>query len=184
MARRLKKVADSAGPLYNSLDDAQKHRFMVLARVLRRHEGTGDFGARRGGGPGEGGWHRPFGRDGGPRGQDPLGQQDVAASGSRRNSPRAACVFAAWPVACIACPVAGAQQRGVATKLDSPDRFANRAALSLSRRDRHSEFGSGRIAQLVEQLTLNQRVQGSSPCAPTNQINNSASRPLILFRTK
>jgi hypothetical protein len=31
---------------------------------------------------------------------------------------------------------------------------------------------SGRIAQLVEQLTLNQRVQGSSPCAPTNKINN------------
>jgi hypothetical protein len=28
---------------------------------------------------------------------------------------------------------------------------------------------SGRIAQLVEQLTLNQRVQGSSPCAPTTQ---------------
>jgi hypothetical protein len=26
----------------------------------------------------------------------------------------------------------------------------------------------GCIAQLVEQLTLNQRVQGSSPCAPTN----------------
>jgi hypothetical protein len=25
----------------------------------------------------------------------------------------------------------------------------------------------GRIAQLVEQLTLNQRVQGSNPCAPT-----------------
>jgi hypothetical protein len=25
----------------------------------------------------------------------------------------------------------------------------------------------GRIAQLVEQLTLNQRAQGSSPCAPT-----------------
>src|SRR5208283_4996123 len=28
----------------------------------------------------------------------------------------------------------------------------------------------GRIAQLVEQLTLNQRVQGSSPCAPTIEI--------------
>ena len=28
----------------------------------------------------------------------------------------------------------------------------------------------GRIAQLVEQLTLNQRVQGLSPCAPTNKI--------------
>src|SRR5580698_711575 len=29
----------------------------------------------------------------------------------------------------------------------------------------------GRIAQLVEQLTLNQRAQGSSPCAPTNDPN-------------
>ena len=29
----------------------------------------------------------------------------------------------------------------------------------------------GRIAQLVEQLTLNQRAVGSSPTAPTNQIN-------------
>jgi hypothetical protein len=28
----------------------------------------------------------------------------------------------------------------------------------------------GRIAQLVEQLTLNQRAQGSSPCAPTNDL--------------
>src|SRR5215471_5850847 len=33
----------------------------------------------------------------------------------------------------------------------------------------------GRIAQLVEQLTLNQRVQGSSPCAPTKQ-NQSLKR--------
>jgi hypothetical protein len=32
----------------------------------------------------------------------------------------------------------------------------------------------GRIAQLVEQLTLNQRVQGSSPCAPTKQIKGLA----------
>jgi hypothetical protein len=31
---------------------------------------------------------------------------------------------------------------------------------------------SGRIAQLVEQLTLNQRVPGSSPGAPTNKINH------------
>ena len=29
----------------------------------------------------------------------------------------------------------------------------------------------GRIAQLVEQLTLNQRAQGSSPCAPTNDFS-------------
>jgi hypothetical protein len=33
---------------------------------------------------------------------------------------------------------------------------------------------SGRIAQLVEQLTLNQRVPGSSPGAPTNQIKGYA----------
>src|SRR5262245_49400753 len=32
-----------------------------------------------------------------------------------------------------------------------------------------SRSNSGRIAQLVEQLTLNQRVPGSSPGAPTNQ---------------
>ena len=37
---------------------------------------------------------------------------------------------------------------------------------------------SGRIAQLVEQLTLNQRVQGSSPCAPTNKIKNLIDRRL------
>ena len=30
----------------------------------------------------------------------------------------------------------------------------------------------GRIAQLVEQLTLNQRVAGSSPAAPTNLFND------------
>src|SRR5262249_24112960 len=30
----------------------------------------------------------------------------------------------------------------------------------------------GRIAQLAEQLTLNQRVPGSSPGAPTSRINN------------
>ena len=32
----------------------------------------------------------------------------------------------------------------------------------------------GRIAQLAEQLTLNQRVPGSSPGAPTNEINGLA----------
>jgi pyruvate/2-oxoglutarate dehydrogenase complex dihydrolipoamide acyltransferase (E2) component len=34
----LKHLADAAAPLYQSLDDAQKHRFLVLARVLRPHE--------------------------------------------------------------------------------------------------------------------------------------------------
>ena len=36
----------------------------------------------------------------------------------------------------------------------------------------------GRIAQLVEQLTLNQRVQGSSPCAPTTILHSAVqTRP-------
>ena len=34
----MKKLADAAGPLYKSLDDSQKHRFMVLARLgAERH---------------------------------------------------------------------------------------------------------------------------------------------------
>ena len=65
----LKKVADAAAPLYKSLDEAQKHRFMVLARLDRPH-----FGRR--GVHGEHGWmHRgpggfgrgPMGPDGGPQ---------------------------------------------------------------------------------------------------------------------
>ena len=37
----LKKLAEAAGPLYKSLDDAQKHRFVVLARMVRPHFGQG-----------------------------------------------------------------------------------------------------------------------------------------------
>jgi hypothetical protein len=40
MAKRsaaLKKVADAGAPLYQSLDDAQKSRFVMLARMLRPH---------------------------------------------------------------------------------------------------------------------------------------------------
>ena len=40
--------------------------------------------------------------------------------------------------------------------------------------------GSGRIAQLVEQLTLNQRVPGSSPGAPTTQSLSSARKSRFL----
>ena len=43
-----------------------------------------------------------------------------------------------------------------------------------------SQFG-GRIAQLVEQLTLNQRVQGSSPCTPTNIFNGLSVNPNFSF---
>jgi zinc resistance-associated protein len=59
----LKKLAVAAGPLYSSLDEAQKHRFMRLARAgferrfarwhgHRHGQGFGDF---RRGGPPEGG---------------------------------------------------------------------------------------------------------------------------------
>jgi hypothetical protein len=57
----LKKVADAAGPLYNSLDDAQKHRFVVLAKL-----GGGMHRGHHGGA----GWHRGMrGGDGGARPQ-------------------------------------------------------------------------------------------------------------------
>jgi hypothetical protein len=61
----LKKLADAAGPLYKSLDDAQKHRFIVLARLDRSH-----FGER--GMHGQRGWmHRaPGGFGRGPMGPD------------------------------------------------------------------------------------------------------------------
>jgi hypothetical protein len=52
----LKQLADASAPLYKSLDDAQKHRFMVLARL------GGERGGRHG-------WHHHGHEDrGGPRG--------------------------------------------------------------------------------------------------------------------
>src|SRR5487761_2211594 len=51
----------------------------------------------------------------------------------------------------------------------SGSRFAKRRALAKAFR-----AGSGRIAQLVEQMTLNHRVPGSSPGAPTKLFKNMA----------
>ncbi len=68
----LKKLADAAGPLYNSLDAGQKHRFVLLARLNR--QGFGPWGRhyaphwRRGPGAGPRG---PQGPDAGPP-QPPL----------------------------------------------------------------------------------------------------------------
>ncbi len=66
----LKKLADAAGPLYKSLDDAQQHRFAVLARLGQRHfGGARGMHDRRGwmrrgpGGPERG----PMRPEGGPR---------------------------------------------------------------------------------------------------------------------
>jgi zinc resistance-associated protein len=71
----LEKLADAAGPLYQSLDDAQKHRLVVLARLIRPHFGNwrarhdwrhrGPGGPDGPGGPGMGGWHGR-GMNGGP----------------------------------------------------------------------------------------------------------------------
>ena len=70
MAKRgaaLKKLADAAGPLYKSLDEGQKRRFVMLARL------GGRDGAERGhhGHGGMAGMHHrgPHGPDGGPQPQ-------------------------------------------------------------------------------------------------------------------
>jgi len=80
MAKRsaaLKKVAEAGAPLYQSLDDAQKSRFVRLAHMLRPHRpgfehwrrfGEGYGRGFRGPdyGPGEPGFHhRMFDRDNG-----------------------------------------------------------------------------------------------------------------------
>jgi len=68
----LKKLADAAGPLYKSLDEGQKQRFTMLARLggrdggkhgQRDHRGMGGWMHRGSGGPG------PMGPEGGPRPQ-------------------------------------------------------------------------------------------------------------------
>ena len=68
----LKKVADAAGPLYKSLDEAQKHRFIVLAHLGGRHFG-GERGMHRHRGwahRGPGGFGRgPMGPEGSPQPQ-------------------------------------------------------------------------------------------------------------------
>jgi zinc resistance-associated protein len=70
----LKKLADAAAPLYQSLDDAQKHRFAVLARFMRPREPHPMMGRERfGGGPGgPGGFGGPDG-PGGMRGEFQMG---------------------------------------------------------------------------------------------------------------
>jgi hypothetical protein len=69
----LKQVADAGAPLYASLNDAQKTRFTMLARMLRPHRHGFNGGERREG--------RNFDRDG--RGQDGRGH-DGRGWGGRR----------------------------------------------------------------------------------------------------
>jgi len=68
----LKKLADAAGPLYKSLDEAQKHRFVVLARLGGRQSGgeRGPHGYHGWMHRGPGGFERgPMGPESGPRPQ-------------------------------------------------------------------------------------------------------------------
>lgn len=67
----LKKLADAAGPLYKSLNDDQKHRLVVLARLgghrFGMHGPRGPHGwMHRGPGGRE---HGPMGPEGGPKPQ-------------------------------------------------------------------------------------------------------------------
>jgi hypothetical protein len=66
----LKQIADAGAPLYQSLNDAQKARFTMLARILRPHEHQ--HAMNDGGQNGQGGGHQRFGQggQGGPGGQD------------------------------------------------------------------------------------------------------------------
>jgi hypothetical protein len=96
----LKRLADTAGPLFQSLDDAQKHRFALLARFMRPHGPHRMMGRERfGGGPGFGGFGgrdgmrgdgfhmRRFGEDHGmrgPYGMGPMhGRGDMSGMGGR-----------------------------------------------------------------------------------------------------
>jgi hypothetical protein len=60
----LKKLADAAGPLYKSLDDGQKRRFAMLAKIGGRDGWQGRHGHE-----GQHGWHHgPRGGERGPQG--------------------------------------------------------------------------------------------------------------------
>ncbi len=53
-----KHIADTGAPLYQSLTNSQKHRFMILARMLKPHHHM-PMHARNEGGPGDGHPHWP-----------------------------------------------------------------------------------------------------------------------------
>jgi len=73
----LKQIADAGAPLYQSLDDAQKARFTILARMLRPHPMRA--GWRDGRGPDGFGWHEHW-RRGGER----FGENDGPPGGMHR----------------------------------------------------------------------------------------------------
>jgi LTXXQ motif family protein len=79
----LKRLSDTGAPLYQSLSDAQKHRFRFLAHMLRPHWMAGgawqrgEFGREGRGGPGGYFEHR----NGGPYGMTGRDEDDGGANG-------------------------------------------------------------------------------------------------------
>ena len=160
----MKKIADAADPLYKTLDDGQKRRLVVpdpYGRPVRRRLAPPWFRARHDGRrPGSRlrpGWRpeRPRAAVTGPTLYRPKDKE------SRR-------IPAAFPIF-RAPDKAGKTSQACWT---SRGRFAKRRPLAKAFR-----AGSGRIAQLVEQMTLNHRVPGSSPGAPTKLFKNLAVPP-------
>ena len=79
----LKKVADAGAPLYQSLDDAQKGRFTMLARILRPHHPGFERWRRFGQGYGRGFERQGFNRPGYDRGGRIQNLGDDSDEGSR-----------------------------------------------------------------------------------------------------
>ena len=80
-------------------------------------------------------------------------------------------------ISCLACvcivTTSGLSQRTGSLFSGPLDRFTMRVILEWPQERSGGSFKHDRrIAQLAEQLTLNQRVRGSSPRAPTNHFNN------------
>src|SRR3984893_4223583 len=156
-AAAMKKIADAADPLYKTLDDGQKRRLAILTYHM---EGRSEGGER----------HRGY-----EHGMDRDGDRDRDhgdRSGPDRLSPRPS-FDRPKPRRSRWIPAAFSLSRGPG----KPRRLAGHwgvALLNDALLRRLFRAGSGRIAQLVEQMTLNHRVPGSSPCAPTIQSPQTA----------
>ena len=180
-ATALKKIADAADPLYKTLDDGQKRRLAMLThhghhrrrRRLARAASARKVRRRRTAIRTPGGCNAACSSS---IGTSSLSQ---AAGNLRRlfrwGRDRSAAGLAkvadsgAFSGICAGAPGPGKCPQVCWT---SQGRFAKRRRLVAGL----FRTGSGRIAQLVEQLTLNQRVPGSSPGAPTNPLKRFATR--------
>ena len=170
----LKKIADAADPLYKTLDDGQKHRLVMLTQSTA---GSAAAGGTRGF------EHGMDGRRPGPArprpdgirrriGMDRWRPRTIRGGSEPRDAFEAASPPGKPPESGGFSRFARRSQAGKTPQAcwTSRGRFAKRRPLA-----RLSRAGSGRIAQLVEQLTLNQRVPGSSPGAPTTQSPQTAA---------